>query len=182
MNIIVSEIPPEGLSVEFSRDDGWFRRQAPVEILNRFHAESILFSCTASRMGRQVAIKGSVQLRLAAFCTRCLEPVNLSLKGDFFYTMNPEISREDGGQEIELSANDLEVGFYDNDRIELEPIVTEQVFLQLPIRTICGEGCRGLCPACGNNLNRNACEHTVTMKAESPFAVLKNFKVTRKRS
>lgn len=182
MDIIVSDIPPEGLSVECSRDEEWFRRQAPEEVLSRFCAESIVFYCTASRLGRQIAIKGGVQLRLTASCTRCLEPIDLSLTGDFFYAMNPASSREDREEEMELEANDLEVGCYHNDRIDLEPMIIEQAILQLPIRTICREGCRGLCPVCGNNLNRDACEHELHTKAESPFAVLKNLKVTRKRS
>jgi len=95
--------------------------------------------------------------------------------------MNPGRPLEDRGGEMELTMNDLEVGLYNNDRIDLEPILTEQVFLQLPIRTICGEGCRGLCPVCGTNLNRGACEHGMNAKAPSPFAVLRNFKVTKKR-
>ena len=181
MEIIVSDIPPEGLVVDCSRDGEWFHKQATEEVQNRFQAREVLFHCSVTRMGRQAAIRGTVELHLNASCTRCLEPFPLSMEGNFFYAMNPLSRREDGG-EVELAPGDLEMGFYADDRIDLEPIMSEQVFLQLPVRTLCGEDCKGLCSTCGANLNREYCDHARDIQAASPFAALKNFKITKKRS
>jgi uncharacterized protein len=33
----------------------------------------------------------------------------------------------------------------------------EQFYLALPMKPLCQEGCRGLCPQCGTNLNQSEC-------------------------
>jgi uncharacterized protein len=49
------------------------------------------------------------------------------------------------------------VNFLDGSRINVEGLVRENVLLTLPAQPVCHEGCRGLCPQCGMNLNRGAC-------------------------
>jgi uncharacterized protein len=34
----------------------------------------------------------------------------------------------------------------------------EQFVLSLPMKPLCGDGCQGLCPVCGTNLNRGTCD------------------------
>ena len=50
------------------------------------------------------------------------------------------------------------VAFYDKDRIDLGEIVREQILLEVPLRRLCREDCRGLCPSCGVNRNTEACD------------------------
>ena len=183
MEIIVAEIPSEGLTIDCSRDEAWFSREALKEDAARFCIEDILFHCVAYRMGQKVSIRGTVDLRCSTACTRCLETVHLELRGDFFYVLAPVQFRDDDqSDEMELAADDLETGVYDNGRIDLEPMIAEQVFLLLPVRVLCDENCRGLCPVCGTNLNLNDCGHEISAKADSPFAILKDYKVPGKRS
>ena len=47
---------------------------------------------------------------------------------------------------------DAEEGAYD-----ILPRVREAVILELPMRFLCSEDCKGLCPLCGANLNRGPC-------------------------
>ncbi len=64
------------------------------------------------------------------------------------------ISRD---EEIALATEDLEVGFYQEDGLFLADVVAEQIHLSLPMKVVCREECRGLCPGCGANLNRERC-------------------------
>jgi uncharacterized protein len=66
-------------------------------------------------------------------------------------------------EEIELLDDDMEVDFVKGDKVDLSDIVREQIYLSLPMRSICKESCRGLCPVCGANLNERSCQ---CMKAE----------------
>jgi uncharacterized protein len=34
----------------------------------------------------------------------------------------------------------------------------EQLYLSLPMKPLCQDACKGLCPSCGTNLNRGACD------------------------
>jgi uncharacterized protein len=46
-----------------------------------------------------------------------------------------------------------------NGNIDLEPILREYFLVELPIKTLCREDCKGLCQVCGENLNLTTCEH-----------------------
>lgn len=45
-------------------------------------------------------------------------------------------------------------------KILLEPMATEQIYLNFPLKPICRPDCRGLCPTCGANRNTEACACT----------------------
>jgi uncharacterized protein len=74
-------------------------------------------------------------------------------------------------EEVELPTDELEVGFFSGDGIELADVVTEQVILALPMKIICRADCRGLCPVCGANLNFEKCG-CLPAQEDSPFAFL----------
>ena len=57
-------------------------------------------------------------------------------------------------------------------QIDLEPLLREYALLEFPISPVCKVDCRGLCPVCGENLNKTDCGHRP--EADSPFAVLKD--------
>ena len=50
----------------------------------------------------------------------------------------------------------------------------ELLFLGLPTRDLCREGCRGLCPKCGKNLNEGDCGCD-RKEIDPRLAVLKKF-------
>jgi uncharacterized protein len=41
--------------------------------------------------------------------------------------------------------------------LDLGELLREQFLLALPMKPLCDDGCRGLCPECGANLNRTPC-------------------------
>ena len=89
---------------------------------------------------------------LESSCDRCLGAVEIPVSSDFdlFYRPMQSIAKE---EEIEIPADEMEVGFYSGDGIELADVATEQVILSVPMKVICGPECRGLCPVC--RVNRN---------------------------
>jgi len=105
---------------------------------------------------REIRVHGSIEGELEVLCARCLEPVRLHLAQalDLFYRPMGQIARD---EEIEISQAELEVGFYQGSGIELADVVREQVTIELPIRSVCREECRGICPICGKNRNIEAC-------------------------
>ena len=50
------------------------------------------------------------------------------------------------------------VAYYDGDRLDLGEMIREQLFLSVPLKRLCREDCRGLCPTCGVNRNRTPCD------------------------
>jgi uncharacterized protein len=60
--------------------------------------------------------------------------------------------------ETELKKEDLAVEFIEADKIDLDDIIREQIYLSLPMKLLCGSNVRGLCSRCGVNLNRETCK------------------------
>jgi len=104
----------------------------------------------------EIEIRGRVVASMEAICARCLEPVEhaVDLNFDLVYRPITSITR---GDEFQVPRGEEEIGFYREGRLLLEDVVKEQVLLSLPMKSICRTDCRGLCPACGTNLNREAC-------------------------
>lgn len=61
----------------------------------------------------------------------------------------------------------------DDAHIDLQPILREYALLEIPIKPLCREDCKGLCPVCGENLNERDCGHRPAPD-DSPFSKLKD--------
>jgi uncharacterized protein len=50
---------------------------------------------------------------------------------------------------------------YENNELDLYPYLRETMILELPVKPLCNEDCKGLCPICGKNKNENDCGHEI---------------------
>ncbi len=103
-----------------------------------------------------IRLRGHWEGNFEVPCARCVEPVAMPLKADFDLIFRP-IGADAGAPERSISAVDTEIGYYQKDSLLLEDVLREQVLLSLPVRTLCKEDCKGLCPRCGSNRNNQAC-------------------------
>ena len=103
-----------------------------------------------------IRLKGHWSGQFEVPCARCVEPVPTPLEGDFDLIFRP-LGVDAGPQERSISAVETEIGYYQKDSLLLEDVLREQVLLSLPVRTLCKEDCKGLCPRCGENRNSQAC-------------------------
>jgi uncharacterized protein len=84
-------------------------------------------------------------------------------------------------EEIELKSDDLDFSFNHGEYIDLQDVVSEQIALNLPLKQVCSNECRGLCSNCGKNLNTGDCDCKKNINDEEhPFAVLKSIKIEKK--
>jgi uncharacterized protein len=81
-----------------------------------------------------------------------------------------------GEGEREVAEDDLATAFYENDEIDLSHLIMEQFQLALPMKPLCMEACKGLCPYCGTNLNTGSCD--CKQQWEDRLAALKAMKRT----
>lgn len=105
----------------------------------------------------QFRLTGSVKTTLGLMCSRCLEPLTWPVDAAFDLRYHPRTVRTEG-EETEIEEDDLTTAFYENDTIDLEQLIHEQLFLSVPMKPLCRDTCRGLCPICGTNLNRGTCD------------------------
>jgi DUF177 domain-containing protein len=103
-----------------------------------------------------IRLKGRYAGQFQVPCARCIEPVEISLSGDFDLIFRP-VGADAGAPERSISASETEIGYYQEDSLSLEDVLREQVLLSLPVRTLCKSDCKGICPRCGANRNTQPC-------------------------
>ena len=155
--IVVSKTYASGA---FNYQGAEFRQVAPLKV-----------EAVAELQGAEIRIRGHLKTHLEASCDRCLGMASIPVERDFdlFYRPLSSIARE---EEIEVPTDELDVGFYSGDGIELADVVTEQVILSVPMKVICRAECQGLCPVCGADRNLETCQ-CPSPQGGSPFASLK---------
>ncbi len=137
----------------------------------------------ATLAGESILIEGHVQTTVRLPCSRCLEPFELMIDTDFSATAvatHQEAGDGRSNDEIELSADEMEVIPYTGDSIDLSDEIAQQIIMALPYKPLCQDACKGLCSRCGINLNHHACQCD-TPDQGSPFAVLKTLTLPPKK-
>lgn len=91
-------------------------------------------------------------------CHRCLKPTTKNVKTALSGKL-VEGKKEDE-DEVEDEGFD-ELIFYEDNLLDLKDYTINQIILSLPMKTLCKEDCKGLCPKCGTDLNRSKCDCTI---------------------
>ena len=102
-------------------------------------------------------ITGRAVTRLQLECGRCLEEIEVPVAARFELRYVPEEQGAASAPEHEIKDDDLTTAFYREDTLDVIEMLREQFLLALPMKPLCAESCRGLCPECGANLNRTEC-------------------------
>jgi uncharacterized protein len=108
-----------------------------------------------------VHVRGPLEAQLRMQCGRCLEPYDHPIRQEldlYYMAHQPESGGPEEEDEVELADHDMVVAYYDRDRLDLGETVREQLLLGVPLKRLCREDCRGLCPTCGQNLNTARCD------------------------
>ena len=103
-----------------------------------------------------IRIAGDFRTRVELACARCLEPITREVGRKFDLLYRPQGS-DAGKEELSVTVAEAEVGYYQGEGLLLEDVLREQILLALPLKAICREDCKGLCPHCGRNLNLEQC-------------------------
>ncbi|MBI4247607.1 MAG: DUF177 domain-containing protein [Candidatus Rokubacteria bacterium] len=107
-----------------------------------------------AREGDDVLVTGEITAAVPLTCGRCLEEFRVGVRAavDTRYVPRPA-----GAEARELGVDDLDLDFYDHDELNLDALVETETTLALPMKPLCRDDCRGLCPACGGNRNVVQC-------------------------
>jgi uncharacterized protein len=176
LNLEAAFDEPVDLSHEFEIPCGRLERPevlslSPVSFTGRLESVEPGFVLTG-----RIAFSGTVA------CARCLAPVPFTRKADVSWTFVPrhekpeekparagkpakpagrkpagraEKDEDEDGEELQLA--DLDVHVYDDFVVPFEPFIEEQLQLELPLKALCRDDCKGLCPHCGADRNAAPC-------------------------
>jgi uncharacterized protein len=131
---------------EFEGRTSQFKVVVPVDLRFRVHKDKDRFR-----------LVGGVSTTLEQSCSRCLEPFRQTVDSAFDVRYLPQ-SENIGRDEREVEEDDLSDAFYRDEQIDLRQLMEEQFYLALPMKPLCRDDCKGLCPNCGTNLNETTCK------------------------
>ncbi|MCR5640027.1 MAG: DUF177 domain-containing protein [Lachnospiraceae bacterium] len=103
-------------------------------------------------MGQKLLICGKTDVTLTVPCDRCLEDVEITLPLTIDYEFQIR-------QEQIVPDADEEYSFFTEDYRELQPdeMIHDEILVNWPDKVLCRENCKGICPVCGQNLNKKDC-------------------------
>ncbi|NLP43277.1 MAG: DUF177 domain-containing protein [Peptococcaceae bacterium] len=99
--------------------------------------------------GKSLLVRGNISSVLKVNCSRCLKEMAYKLNLKFDDEWIPSEYAKQGDEDNAL--------IFDNDEFSIDSRIIEHILVSLPMRFVCSEECKGLCPVCGVDKNENNC-------------------------
>jgi uncharacterized protein len=175
MRIRVDEIPESGRTLRLHWDEERLRQFVPPDDpFNIKLIRPVNVVLNLNKSTDHIRITGEIEGSLEVDCHRCLRTFSFPINEDVdLYLIEEDRAPEE--DEKELDSEELTYEFFDGEVIEIDQLIAEQIFLTLPVKVLCSEDCKGICPGCGANLNEEACQCKADNR-RSPFAKLESLK------
>jgi len=107
-----------------------------------------------SKFDNQIILDAETGIIANLICDRCANEFHSVIKSNFrnVYLFRMNIKDAEGEKE------DVVFIHPDTDKIDLDKDIRDYAVLVVPMKNLCSEDCKGLCPKCGKNLNEGVCD------------------------
>ena len=114
------------------------------------YPESVIIDLIIDRLDNIYRIKMDVRTRVKQVCDRCLDEYTTDFHDvlEQIYQLGPGML-DDEEEVVVLPVDTRE--------IDVSDAIREVVVMSRPIKLLCSEECKGLCPRCGINRNHDKC-------------------------
>jgi uncharacterized protein len=128
---------------------------------NTVEAHNLEGQAKVTRLTEGVLVQGDVKADVQTQCSRCLTDISIPVDASLEEQYQPTIDVETGHaiQRAEFEEDDGIFEIDANHLMDLTEPVRQALLVALPMRPLCREDCKGLCPECGANLNEVDCGH-----------------------
>lgn len=133
MKVRLSDILEEGLTVTEALDPV----RVSLDTADLKFTAPVGVTATFQQQDNTVWVEVGVAGETQRICARCLEGFGRPYDNRFTLDYSVE-----GKLELDITDD-----------------VRQEILLSYPVRFLCREDCRGLCPQCGTNLNERSCTH-----------------------
>ena len=113
--------------------------------------------------GETVGIEAAVTATVTSRCARCLEEVTLDIAAEMKVEFASQPDPDNPDQYL-----------FEGTTVDLTEAVKDALLLEIPIRFLCSEDCKGFCTKCGTNLNTGSCSCQEGDDEMNPFAALRS--------
>lgn len=109
----------------------------------------------------KIEVELNISAKVEMQCSRCIDAYVQDVNASATHTFAKE-----GFQ------TDEEEHLFKGDEIDITEIVLNEITAELPMKPLCSENCKGLCPVCGKNNNLTDCNCKVE-EVDSRLQILK---------
>jgi len=156
-----------------SRYDFRISKKDLLRLDDRFEFEWLDCQAVLSKNQETVILRGRYQVDLKANCDFCLLPTIYEVDEEFELVLVSEQSQVAVEEDVEILPGSLNTDFYQGEEIHLSTYFEDQLILDSSFAIRCSDDCKGLCPTCGINRNKEDCD-CLKETGNNPFAVLKD--------
>ena len=140
MKIQVNRIPEEGLNEHATYDPSTLDMdRQDIRLKDPFEVDAVV-----TKTDDELLVRVDIECPMRMECARCLEEFTSVLHTDAFFNYHVKPS----------------------DVVDITDDVRQEIILGYPMIPVCRPDCRGLCRACGHNLNHGNCAHAAPARAE----------------
>ena len=117
-----------------------------------FHGE-LKLSCKMDKSHHQIIINCDINFETSLTCDRCISEFKKTFSKQFqniyfiIYDSEKEVVEDPGVYYLSPT----------EDKIDLLKDVKEYMNIAIPMKVLCNDDCKGLCPNCGKDLNQFEC-------------------------
>ncbi len=156
-----------------SQYDFYISKKDLLRLDDRFEFERMDCQAVLSKNQETIILNGQYQVDLKTNCDFCLTPTTHEVEEEFELNLILEQSQAIVTKDVEIPLDSPNTDFYQGEEIDLRTYFEEQIILDTSITIRCSDNCKGLCPACGINRNKEDC-NCLKETGNNPFAVLKD--------
>ncbi len=113
---------------------------------------TIKLSGTITNVGEVLLLEGRVQARVKRVCSRCLKEFTAVSSAAVLEKYYP----------AGTVAPEADAFVYSGDLVDVAAAFRESLLLAEPLKVLCREDCKGICPVCGQDRNLHPCSCDTT--------------------
>lgn len=116
---------------------------------------------------KKLEVEGKAKLALIIPCDRCLDPVRIDLEFDIIRAIDLNETEEERIADLD------EQPYVNGYNLDVDQLVCDELILNLPMKVLCSDDCKGICNRCGTNLNHETCDCDIR-SADPRMAVIQD--------
>ena len=132
MKININQIPAEGLTLE--EDESASILDLETETIK--FPQALRIKARLFKITNIVSADVILSTALRTICSRCLNEIEIDFQKSL--KLNYQVSKSE-------------------QVVDLNPEIREEIIVDYPLKPLCSQNCKGLCPKCGKNLNEGDC-------------------------
>jgi uncharacterized protein len=145
---MILELEPVFNNIGFSLDISYELDLSRAELNAAYPFKSpVRVSGRAVNNAGVVSVEAAASFDMSLECDRCAVPITKHSEVPVRHVLVTELNDDTNDELILLEGM----------RLDLDKLVTDDIFLSLPSKFLCSDDCRGVCPQCGQNLNVSQC-------------------------